>query len=129
MHILALGIWRPRETFSKFIHGVGRADASWQQAEGVNHSQELPSAERMVKRGAWGHKEGMPTRAPGRSSRLAICRVAAGKTTESYFHALMTCTNTTGSTDIQSFETKFHCTAQDGLELIAISVFLPQSPE
>lgn len=44
----------------------------------------------------------------------------------------MTCRgyrHTTSSTDIQLFETKFHCAAQDGLEVIAISVFLPQPPE
>jgi hypothetical protein len=79
MHILALGIWRPLVTFSKFIHGVGRADASWQQAEDVNHSQKLASAERMVKRGPWGHKEGMSTRALGWSNRLGIAVWLLGK--------------------------------------------------
>lgn len=117
MDILALGYleghWWP--------HRVGRAEARWQQAEDVEDANMNPSRQRgwwwQIDR--WGPKKGCVN--PEHRWLLGkSCRIASMYPWLAEVKEIPQKTLTLLFIYLQLFDTKFHCAAQAGLELVAV---------
>lgn len=113
------GSWLPGGHW--WPHRVGRAEARWQQAEDVEDANMNPSRQRgwwwQIDR--WGPKKGCVN--PEHRWLLGkSCRIASMYPWLAEVKEIPQKTLTLLFIYLQLFDTKFHCAAQAGLELVAV---------